>query len=328
MEPAVLSSAQLGFAGCSLAWSPYDEGRLAVATGANFGIAGNGAQVVLDARPGAPLAPVSRLVTNDSLTDCAWSETHEHRLASSCGDGSLKLWDLELAAQHGGRPLSAVRAHESEASGVDWSSAEKGLLATCGWDGAVKVWAAEALQAPVATLAQPEVGGSREVHDVRWAPHAPGTLASACADGCARVWSLASGKAELALPGHGADVLSADWHKYASHVLATGCVDQLIRLWDLRRPAAPLAALRGHRLAVRRVRFSPHDARLLLSASYDMSAAVWDTAAPAGAPPLASYAHHTEFVTGAEWALFTPGLCATCGWDGTVALVRTPPPPP
>ncbi|KAG8458440.1 hypothetical protein KFE25_004318 [Diacronema lutheri] len=319
--------APVEFAACSLAWSPYDERRLAVATGANFGIVGNGAQVVLDVRAGAPppappaaLAPVCRLLTNDSLNDCAWSETREHHLLAACGDGSLKLWDLELARTHGGRPLAAARAHDAEVSGVDWSSLRKDLVASCGWDRAVKVWAAEALHEPIATLFAPP-HGAPEVHDVRWAPHAAGTLASASGDGAARVWALQSGKAELVLGAHGADVLSVDWHKYAGHTLATGCVDQLIRVWDLRRPATPVGVLRGHRLAVRRVRFSPHDSRLLLSCSYDMSAAVWDAAAPYA---LATYAHHSEFVTGAEWALFTPGLIATCSWDGTVSLLGAP----
>jgi peroxin-7 len=122
-------------------------------------------------------------------------------------------------------------------------------------------------------------------------------------------------------------VLSVDWHKYAPHVLASASVDQSLRVWDLRRPAAPTAVLRGHRLAVRRARFSPHDSRLLLSASYDMSAAVWDVAAPPGAPPLGTFAHHSEFVVGAEWSLFRPGLFATVSWDGAVALVQAPPPP-
>ncbi|KAJ1636632.1 WD40-repeat-containing domain protein [Pavlovales sp. CCMP2436] len=324
----VLATAPLDFAGSSLAWSPYDEGRLAVATAANFGIVGNGAQLVLDVRAGQrAVLPVARLVTNDGLSDCAWSETHEHHLASACSDGSLKLWDLQLAAAHGGRPLAAVRAHDAEACGVDWSSLQKHLLATCGWDRAVKVWNAETLQAPVTVLAVAEPG-PREVHDVRWAPHTAGTLASAAADRTARVWALNTGRAEVVLGAHDADVLSVDWHKYNPSVLATGGVDRLIRLWDLRRPAAPLSVLRGHRLAVRRVRFSPHDERLLLSCSYDMSAAVWDAAGPPGAPALATYAHHTEFVVGAEWALFEPGLFATCGWDGTLALAQAPPPPP
>ena len=36
------------------------------------------------------------------------------------------------------------------------------------------------------------------------------------------------------------------------------------------------AVLMGHQYAIRSVAFSPHDARTLASASYDMTARIWD----------------------------------------------------
>lgn len=323
----MLARAPIEFAGCALAFSPYDEGRLAIATAANFGIVGNGAQLVFDVRPSGPpptppaFVPVARLLTNDGVYGCAWSETHEHRLVSACADGSLKLWDLALPPELRVRPLAAIKAHESEASSVDWSSVRKELLASSGWDRTVRVWPMDAPGTPpIASFA----GSQSLEHEVRWAPHSASTLASAAGDRSARVWSLDSGRAEVVLSAHEGEVLSVDWHKYSAHTLATGCVDGLVRTWDLRLPASPISARRGHRMAVRRVRFSPHHSRLLLSCSYDMSAAVWDIAGPGAEPALATYGHHTEFVVGAEWALFTPGLFATCAWDGTVALLGAP----
>lgn len=39
------------FQGYSVRFSPYEEGRIAVATAQNFGIVGNGKQLVLDISP-------------------------------------------------------------------------------------------------------------------------------------------------------------------------------------------------------------------------------------------------------------------------------------
>ena len=30
------------------------------------------------------------------MYDVAWSELHENQIASACGDGSIKLWDITL----------------------------------------------------------------------------------------------------------------------------------------------------------------------------------------------------------------------------------------
>lgn len=34
--------------------------------------------------------------TQDGMYDVAWSELHENQIASACGDGSIKLWDITL----------------------------------------------------------------------------------------------------------------------------------------------------------------------------------------------------------------------------------------
>lgn len=34
--------------------------------------------------------------TQDGMFDLAWSEMHENQIASACGDGSIKLWDISL----------------------------------------------------------------------------------------------------------------------------------------------------------------------------------------------------------------------------------------
>ena len=85
-----------------------------------------------------------------------------------------------------------------------------------------------------------------------------------------------------------------------------------------RRPLAPLSLHAAHRHAVRRVRFSPHAASLMLSCAYDMSVLLWDVAGhvaprpqpPAPPPPLRRFNHHSEFVAAVEWSTFQERLAA------------------
>jgi WD40 repeat protein len=39
---------------------------------------------------------VRRFDTQDGLYDLAFSEVHEHQVATASGDGSVKLWDMTL----------------------------------------------------------------------------------------------------------------------------------------------------------------------------------------------------------------------------------------
>ena len=84
----------------------------------------------------------------------------------------------------------------------------------------------------------------------------------------------------------------------------------------------PLAELRGHSFAVRRVKYSPHSAEHLVSASYDMTVAAWNTDAPD--PLLYVYDRHTEFVCGVDFNLYLPGQIATSSWDETTHIFTPP----
>lgn len=141
----------------------------------------------------------------------------------------------------------------------------------------------------------------------------------------------------------GGEVLTVDWNKYRPMTLATGSTDRGVKVWDMRGAAKPTSAaggppmmggqgqntavMLGHEYAVRKVAFSPHDARSLASASYDMSARIWDLdagAAMSAGPRVGAagggamrgiHDAHTEFVVSVGWSLFTPGLLASCAWD-------------
>ena len=292
----------LGFAGSSIRSSPFHPGRFAVAAAANFGIVGNGKLSVVLQAADASLQCEAELLTNDGLYDCAWSELHEHQVVGACGDGSIKLWDLQSAAQHGGRPLASLHEHTAEACGVDWNLVRKDCFASCSWDHTVKVWEPERLVL-LATLAE----HTSCVYEVKWHPSHPERLLSASGDRTVRLWEPRAGpSAQLTCVAGEQEVLSVDWNKYDEHCFATGAVDKTVRLWDLRAPQQPVQVLAAHTFAVRRVRFCPHSAAQLLSASYDMSVCLWDVVT-ATHRPLQQYNHHSEFVIGLEWSLFQEG---------------------
>ena len=102
-----------GFAHYAVAWSPFHNTRLAVASSANFGLVGNGRLQIVSLGPlipnitngsnnNIPSTPLPSLVlekqypTQYGLYDVAWSEIHENQLVSASGDGSIRLWDITL----------------------------------------------------------------------------------------------------------------------------------------------------------------------------------------------------------------------------------------
>ena len=78
----------------------------------------------------------------------------------------------------------------------------------------------------------------------------------------------------------------------------------------------------GHQYAIRGVAWSPHQSNVVASASYDMTARIWnidDAAVSAQVPmvnvPRQVYTGHREFVVSVAWSLFEPGMVATSSWD-------------
>lgn len=112
--PSVLQTP--GFAHYSLAWSPFYNTRLALASSANFGLVGNGRLHIVSLVPGpgglttlkldklyvhslletTRKAQHSSFESQDGLYDLAWSEVHENHVLTASGDGSIRLWDVML----------------------------------------------------------------------------------------------------------------------------------------------------------------------------------------------------------------------------------------
>ncbi|GLI62683.1 hypothetical protein VaNZ11_005359 [Volvox africanus] len=294
----------------SVKFSPFFEGRIAVATAQNFGIIGNGKQYVFEVTPHGAVIEVAQYDTLDGLYDCAWSEANENVLVASSGDGSIKVYDTALPPA--ANPVRSFKEHRHECCSVAWNTSKRDLFLSSSWDDTVKLWT---LQAPASL--RTFAGHTYCVYHVAWNPQQPEVFLSASGDTTVRVWDLRQPAPTLVLPAHGFEILTADWCKYNDCLLATGSVDKSIKLWDVRVPNRELLMMMGHSYAVRRVLFSPHSESLLLSCSYDMTVKLWDTASPQAAQglPLRSWDHHTEFAVGIDFSTLREGLIASAGWD-------------
>ncbi|KAH6601771.1 hypothetical protein BASA61_001798 [Batrachochytrium salamandrivorans] len=254
-----------GFNGYSVEFSPFFEDRLACASAANFGIAGNGRLWILRLYPDG-LQVERSYDTQDGLFDCAWSEIHENQLVTSSGDGSLKLWDLTMPDF----PVMNWTEHKREVFSVNWNLVRKDTFVTGSWDYTIKLWNPEA---PNSIHTWQEHTGC--IYQTTWSPSHADIFASV-GDQTAKIWDVRLPRSVQSIHAHNAEVLALDWGKYQKDTIVTGSVDSTVRVWDLRYPQKAIAVLAGHEYAVRRVKCSPHQGNIIGSASYDMTARFWD----------------------------------------------------
>ncbi|KAG2468240.1 PEX7 protein, partial [Polypterus senegalus] len=183
---------------------------------------------------------------NDSLFDVTWSESNEHVIVTGGGDGSLQIWDTANPVG----PLQVLKEHAQEVYSVDWSQTRGEELVVSGsWDHTAKVWD-PAINRSICTFQ----GHEGVIYSTVWSPHVPGCFASASGDNTLRIWDMKTGSATLVIPAHCAEILTCDWCKYDQNIVVTGAVDCNLRVWDLRNIQEPVADLKGHSYAIRRVK--------------------------------------------------------------------------
>ena len=76
-----------------------------------------------------------RYNTTDSLYDTAWSESHENHILAACGDGSIKMYDLNLNDY----PVQTFHEHKREVYSVSYNMVSKDLFCSSSWDGTIKL---------------------------------------------------------------------------------------------------------------------------------------------------------------------------------------------
>ncbi|KAI9350712.1 WD40-repeat-containing domain protein [Obelidium mucronatum] len=300
-----------GFQGYAVEWSPFFETRLAVASAANFGIAGNGRLWALNLSvAGDGIVAESVFDTQDGLFDCAWSELNENQIVVGSGDGSLKLFDLTLK----NFPILNLHEHTREVFSVNWNLVKKDTFVSGSWDHTIKLWSPES-NTSLATWKE----HANCVYSTVWSPHVAERFASASGDTTIKIWDVRNPRSAATFRAHTNEILALDWNKYDPNILVSAGVDHCVKVWDIRNTSKDLTTLRGHEYAIRRVKCSPHSGNVIASASYDMTMRVWDISRSYN-NLVHMHDLHTEFVLGLDFNMFIPGLIATCAWDEGVHI--------
>ncbi|KAJ7576999.1 armadillo-type protein [Mycena floridula] len=286
IPPSILQTP--GFSHFSLAWSPFHESRIALASSANFGLVGNGRLHIVSRIPGPPGLNLDKFFeTQDCVYDVAWSEVHENQLVTASGDGSIRLWDIMLKDF----AIRAWQEHTREVYSVDWSNIKKDTFVSASWDGNVKLWTPERPRSLLTLQAHQAC-----VYQALFSPHQPDIIATCSTDGTMKIFDIRTpsyaptnsftnpvSAAALTVPASGGEILTLDWNKYRPFVLATGGVDKMVRIWDCRMIKLGESnqvggtceiQLPGHEYAVRKVQWSPHRPDVISTASYDMTCRV------------------------------------------------------
>ncbi|SCU90150.1 LADA_0F02168g1_1 [Lachancea dasiensis] len=296
-----------GFSGYGIQYSPFFDNKIAVASGSNFGLVGNGKLFILDIDNKGRMMESKSFLTQDGLFDVAWNELHESQVLVAQGDGTLRLFDIMLNDY----PIAVFHEHSKEVLSCNWNLINKHLFVSSSWDGSIKVWS-PARSSSLTTLApRPNNAVHNNLHpsknvpissqkqhnaltknkkciyQAQFSPHDPNSVMGCCSNSYVTLFDLRqpSNSNQYSFLAHaGMETLACDFNKYRPYIVATGGVDNMIKIWDLRmvrkmsinsRQPMSVNEIGGHDLPVRKLSWSPHHSDILLSTSYDMTCKVW-----------------------------------------------------
>lgn len=306
-----------------LAWSEVHENQVATASG-------DGSVKLFDLT--VPQFPVMNYKEHQrEVFSVNWNLVDKVNFVTLSWDGTIKVW-----APNRQQSLLTLSPE------VDYTTIASNVATTA------------KPTVPISHTSPPgQVDTTKCIYNAAFSPHSPLTVISCTGASHVHIWDIRAPKPlQLDFVAHGGlECLSCDWNKYKPTVIASAGTDKAVRVWDLRmitkidlpnlhlpmpayhmRGPTPLNELLGHEFAVRKVTWSPHSGKELLSASYDMSARVWNDQSDERARFLNSKASgckgvmrkHREFVIGCDYSLWgEPGWAATTGWDEMVYVWDT-----
>ena len=258
----------------------------------------------------------------DVITDLAWSKDQHFLLATSCGNGTLSLWQID-------KKVNTVKAHSREISSIDW----KNLIVLGSWDGFIStvsrynclnifMYLTQSFSffqkwnpTTMTKINHIEVAPNSLVHQAKVSYHQPHIFGCVSSKGTLNIWDLRSRQESLSM-FHGTEVLCLEWLEHFDSLILTGSSDGVIRLWDVRNHFQPVKRFIGHEYAVRQIK-NANDR--FLSCSYDLTVRSWTLSDPSHHRFLK---HHTEFVYGIDVCPFDSSLAVDCSWDTTLKLFR------
>lgn len=259
-----------GFSGYGLQYSPYFDNKIALATGSNFGLIGNGKLFLLDIENDGSIRESNSFLTQDCLFDVAWNESQANQVLTAQGDGSLRLFDITLNQY----PIAIFKEHEREVLSCNWNLVSKNKFVSSSWDGDIKIWSPARSQGSLLTLRpkrlemssagskvdkiqsssrQIPLSNQREhnldasqnkdcVYQTQFSPHDDSIVISSSGSSVVSLFDLRvnSQTSNGSIPqfnfmAHGGlEALCCDFNKYRPHIIATGGVDNRVKIWDLR----------------------------------------------------------------------------------------------
>ena len=235
----------------------------------------------------------------------AFSPDSRH-IASPWDDQTVAIWDVDQGAQK----LASVQGHLGDITSCGWSP-DGTLIASGDRDTIVMLWDARTLGLLHDLESSPKkdpvlfVGFSP---DGRW-------LVSLGRNHCC-VWNISAGTVHKSLlKEEASEYYSAAFNAQSTH-LATGNGSGTIQIWDL-KTGESLVSKHRHAAAAVNVTFSP-DGTLVLSASSDNTAKIWDTS---GAMVMSLDGH----ISAVNAVYFSPcgQYAASASDDSSVRLWRT-----
>lgn len=169
-------------------------------------------------------------------------------------------------------------------------------------------------------------GHQQEGFAIDWSQASPGVLATGDCRRDIHVWQPQEGGKwnvdQRPLVGHTASVEDLQWSPNEKSVLASCSVDKTIRIWDCRaapQKACMLTCNNAHDSDINVISWNRNEP-FIASGGDDGVLHIWDLRQFQSQKPIASFKHHTNYVTTVEWHPTDSTVFASGGADDQVAI--------
>lgn len=159
-----------------------------------------------------------------------------------------------------------------------------------------------------------------------WCPTEAGVLATGDCRRDIHIWKPSEGGVwnvdQRSLVGHEQSVEDLQWSPNERSVLASCSVDKSIRIWDCRvnpSSACMLTCDNAHESDVNVISWNRQEP-LIASGGDDGFLHIWDLRQFQNKTPIATFKHHTNYITTVEWHPTDSTVLASGGADNQVAI--------